>query len=189
MLRILLIAALLPVVPAHADEPMITKPTTQLAKPATKAAAPAAPAATHYWYDGDRRRELRVDEGLRADFSGGQAVLVERDARAGKALGATSDADADDGAVVFHDAGSPAVKRALPGGVIITTHGPTDARALDRLLAPRGLAVSRPLDASGTRWLVETPGGVAGLELANRLHERGDFAAVAPNWWRERALK
>jgi len=189
MLRILLLAAVLPALPAHADQATIAKPVTQLAKPATDAGAAAPTDATHYWYDGGRRRGLLVDDDLRADFGSGKAIPADRQARGGKALDAPTGPEAADGSPVFRDADSPAIKRALPGGVIITTHGSTDARALDRLLAPLGLAVSRQLDAGGTRWLVETPPGVASLELANRLHESGDFAAVAPNWWRERALK
>lgn len=186
MLRILLIAALLPAQSALAAELPVTKPLP--AKPSIMTTPPAT-AAAHYWYDGDRRRALLVDEGLRVDFAQGKAVLAERPARTDKALDSTTAADAPAGSPVFRDADSPAVKRALPGGVILTTRGPTDRASLDRLLAPRGLAVARQLDADGTRWLVESPPGVAGLELANQLHESGDFAAAAPNWWRERALK
>ncbi len=186
MLRILLIAALLPTQSALAAEPSAAKPA--LAKPSI-VATPSTTAPAHYWYDGDRRRELLVDDRLRIDFAEGKAVVTEKPARADKALGSTPPADAPADSPVFRDADSPAVKRALPGGVILTTRGPTDAASLDRLLADQGLAVARQLDANGTRWLVETPPGIPGLEIANRLHESGDFAAAAPNWWRERALK
>lgn len=188
MTRSILLAALLSAALSTQAQPTVTKPATRLAKPATEARGTDPAAATHYWYDGDRRRTLVVDETLRADFAVGKAVPADRKGLGGKALDA-KDPETAAGAIVFRDADSPAVKRALPGGVIVTTHAPTDAGALGRLLAPHGLAVSRPLDPGGTRWLVETPPGVAGLELANRLHESGDFAAVQPNWWRERALK
>lgn len=188
MLRIVFLATLLQFQPALADEPALARPADMPGKPVAASAPGSADAALH-WYDGGRRRGLLVDDRLRVDFIDGKAVLSDQPARAGKALDAATTAGAPADSTVFRDADSPAVKRALPGGVIITTHAPTDAASLDRLLAARGLAVARQLDASGTRWLVETPSGIAALELANRLHESGDFAAVAPNWWRERALK
>lgn len=186
MLRILLITALLPAQSALADQLPTPKPV--LTKPSI-VAMPSATVAEHYWYDGDQRRELLVDARLGIDFVAGKAILIEKPARADKALDAATTADAPVDSPVFRDADSPAVKRALPGGAILTTRDPTDAAALDRRLAAHGLSVSRQLDAGGTRWLIETPSGIAGLELANRLHESGDFAAVTPNWWRERALK
>lgn len=182
MLRILLLAALLPAQSAIAGEVPLTKP----AKPTTMA-TPAS--AAHYWYDSGRRRGLLLDEELTADFSGSATPLARKTAPAGKALGAATEGEVPGESPVFRDADSPAVKRALPGGVIVTTRAATDRDSIDRLLAARGLSVSRQLDADGTRWLVETAPGMAALELANALHESGDFAAVAPNWWRERALK
>lgn len=186
MLRILLVAVLLPALPAHAGETTIATPVVSPAKPA----ATATPGtATHHWYDGQRRRDLVVDERLRVDFDGDEPVLAERATPSGKAFDAATGGEAPAGSPVFRDADSPAVKRALPGGAILTTRNPVDAESLGRMLAAYGVSVSRALDESGTRWLVETPPGIAGLELANRLHESGDFATVSPNWWRERALK
>ncbi|MFA7506375.1 MAG: hypothetical protein WCZ28_16875 [Burkholderiaceae bacterium] len=188
MIRILLVALLLPGLPAHALESAPAKPFAPLAKPTTGMAASEA-AATHHWYDGDRRRALVVDENLQADFRGGKAVLAERKAPEAKALDAPASVAAPGTSPVFRDAAAPAVKRALPGGAILTTHEPTDQQSLQRMLSPHGVSVMRALDEGGTRWLVDTPAGLAGLELANRLHESGDFAAAAPNWWRERVLK
>lgn len=189
MLRFLLVAALLQASSAIAGDPNLSGPAAKPAKPLAGTNPPAQASATHHWYDGDRRRGLRVDERLRADFPEGKAVLTERPARTDKSLDGTTIAEAPADSPVFRDADSPAVKRALPGGVILTTRGPTDAASLERLLAGYGLSVARQLDADGIRWLVETAPGMAGLELANRLHESGEFAAAAPNWWRERALK
>src|SRR5690606_34439810 len=114
MLRILLLAAVLPALPAHADQATIAKPVTQLAKPATDAGAAAPTDATHYWYDGGRRRGLLVDDDLRADFGSGKAIPADRQARGGKALDAPTGPEAADGSPVFRDADSPAIKRALP---------------------------------------------------------------------------
>jgi hypothetical protein len=188
MIRVILLAALLPALPAHAQPAPLAKPGSGMAKPAVEVRIPDRALATHYWYDGGRRRGLLVDENLRADFVEGKAVPADRGRPGAKAMDA-GDGGLPPGAVVFRDADSPAVKRALPGGVIVTTRTPTDAEALGRLLAPRGLVVSRPLDATGSRWLVDSPPGIASLELANQLHESGEFAAAEPNWWRERALK
>ena len=47
-----------------------------------------------------------------------------------------------------------------------------------------------PLRQSGERmWLVESPVGIASLDLANRLGTSGEFEFVQPNWWQPRTTK
>ena len=86
---------------------------------------------------------------------------------------------------VFVDAsGRP---RALPGGVIVSLkQGLRESQAREQLQAA-GLT---PVRQIGERmWLVESPVGIASLELANRLHATGRFEFVQPNWWQPRSTK
>lgn len=185
MLRIVLLAVLLPALGTSIAQPLA--PSVQnLAKPATAGVADK-PAATqagprYHWYENGQARALLLDADLEADFATGKAVVVRN-------KGLAPAAGAQRTSPVFRDADSPAVRRALPGGIIVVTRGRSDADILNRLLAPRGLAVARQLGTDGTRWLIHSAPGMASLEAANQLQESGDFAAVEPNWWRERVLK
>lgn len=173
-----LAAALLAAAPAAGATQMLAKPSHKTEKTLVQ--------PTRYWYDGSKRRQLRVETDRHADFSAraaGGAVVR-------KALGKI-DVDSRDPAVspLFTDADAPAVRRAAPGGVIVTLARPTDEPALRALLTPYGVEPSRMLDASGTRWLVDSAPGTAALDLANALYESGRFVSAAPNWWREREQK
>lgn len=179
MLRILLATAL--VAPALCSAAGLSAPVTgsPLERPAVTTRQ-EPPGTVHYWYDGTQRRALIRD---------GSANL-ESEASTTLRTRAAKDDTAGPGAVpVFRDANSPAVRLSPQGGVIVTTKQPSTAAAVDRLLAPRGLAVSRQIDPEGTRWLVDTAPGIVSIEIANELHESGAFAGAQPNWWRERALK
>ena len=47
-----------------------------------------------------------------------------------------------------------------------------------------------PLRQIGERmWLVQSPVGVASLDLANRLAASGQFEFVQPDWWQPRTTK
>lgn len=150
-----------------------------VAKPARAIAPKAAP--THTWHDGAASRALRLESGLQADFSpraGGAAAVLRPAAATAKA------ADPLVSPVFRDDTGR---LRALPGGVLVVLREPlpeADARAL---IARSGATPARAL--SPTLWIVEGPVGLGSLELANRLHAGGAFAAAQPNWWVERTLK
>ncbi len=62
--------------------------------------------------------------------------------------------------------------------------GPEQAR---EQLEAAGLT---PVRQIGERmWLLESPVGIASLELANRLADTGQFEFVQPNWWQPRTTK
>jgi hypothetical protein len=167
---------------AWAGGALATVPTVEppsVAKPSRAVAAKQAP--THAWHEGGVRRTLRLESSLEADFS----------PRAGKASGPLRPAGAAPKSAaplvspVFRDEAGRL--RALPGGVLVVLHAArseADARAL---IARSGATPSRAL--SPTLWIVEAPAGLPALELANRLHASGLFAAAQPNWWVERTLK
>ena len=54
-------------------------------------------------------------------------------------------------------------------------------------LAADGLVPVRRINAR--MWLVESPVGIASLDLANRLHESGRYDFAQPNWWKPRVTK
>jgi hypothetical protein len=139
-------------------------------------------AQQRYWYDGDVRRPLWADERQVADFSTprGEKSWVLKPASVTKEGASLSP--------VFRDGpGEKSRSRALPGGVVVTLPAGTDDARRAALFARHGLEPVRGLGAE--MWLVAAAPGVASLDLANRLHESGDFKAAAPNWWQPRALK
>ena len=86
---------------------------------------------------------------------------------------------------VFVDAGGN--PRALAGGVIVSLK---EALASEQARARLEGAGLTPVRQIGERmWLVESPVGVASLELANRLADTGQFEFVQPNWWQPRTTK
>jgi hypothetical protein len=154
------------------DAPVLVKPGV-----ASKRIAP-----THAWHDGAATRALTVEPGLRADFSGG---VVGRPVVLRSASAPLKDVSPALQSPVLRDESGRA--RALPGGVVVTFADATDEAAARALLAAHGAPAARPL--SPRAWLVESPAGLASLELANRLAATGAFAGAQPNWWVERALK
>jgi hypothetical protein len=163
-------------------------PTVRAAEPPADAPALSKPsfakriAPTHAWHDGATTRALTLDPGLRADFSTG---LAGRPAALRASSGPLKDVSPALQSPVLRDESGRA--RALPGGVVVTFADATDEALARALLAAQGAPAARPL--SPRAWLVESPAGLASLELANRLAATGAFAGAQPNWWLERALK
>lgn len=155
-----------------------------IAAAALWAALPSpASAQQRYWYDGDHRRALWSDPANIADFSAGQEKSqVLKPAGTAKGGGAQSP--------VFRDgAGEKSRARALPGGIVIRFAAGSTPAQRDALFAKHALTPLREIGSGDGMWLVESPPGLDSLELANRLHESGDFAGAAPNWWQQRTLK
>jgi len=147
-----------------------------------------AQAQQRYWYDGGERRLLWAESGLRADFNAApgtkqsviQPVIGDKPA---------APAGTTDTPVYRDQADAGGRVRALPGGVLLGLRPGTSATARDALLARHGLRLVRPIGDRGDLLLVASPPGDASLDLANRLHESGDFASASPNWWQPRQLK
>lgn len=157
---------------------------TGTSSPIAASASNGSDAQQRFWYDGERRRELRVDPGWIADFRGAKPKLQRRsEAAAGEEKAAGLSAGQSE--VLRDESGAP---RALPGGVIVRLHE-RDVGDAAKLFSELGLAPVRSLDPQQRTWLVESPAGLESLALANRLHETGRFEMAAPNWWRPRALK
>jgi hypothetical protein len=147
---------------------------------------------THVVDEGGAPRPLWLDSGRVAEFDKtGSGKPIIRPAAAGDATPssksgpATAAASGTQVSPLFVDAaGQP---RALAGGVIVTLKQDLpEAQARD-LLQDAGLA---PLRQIGARmWLVDSPVGLASLDLADRLHGDSRFEFVQPNWWRPRTTK
>lgn len=135
-------------------------------------------AADLYYYDGGVKRALIVDP----------AVGTEASKLAGKSAGETRPvSNAPAGSPVFRT-GTTGVAMALPGGVILTPKSGTNEAKLIESLRAKGLDIERPIGGTGA-YLLRSKEGMAALELANQLHESGEFESVSPNWWRERQKK
>ncbi len=137
------------------------------------------------WHDGNTRHPLWIDPALIADFSGpGSAsdqVLRPAAQAVTKSVGSSP---------VFRDApDAQAPARALPGGVIVRVSPSLDPALRQAVFTRHGLNEVRELGTASGIWLIATSPGLPALELANRLHESGDFISASPNWWRPRAPK
>ena len=153
-------------------------------------------AAEHSYYDGAVKRSVQMDANnwasvekespnspvtIRAASTSEKGVLQNQTTASGKREFKTLS-----GSPVFRDQGNgPAM--ALPGGVIVIAKNADLEQATKRLQA-RGLTVERKI-GSGTALLVSGPQGIGSLDLANTLHESGEFESASPNWWRERTKK
>ncbi len=141
--------------------------------------------AEHYWYDGETKRSLWIDSGQVADFS----TQDRTKAAVMKAMPATKSLNEKMSPLFRDQADENARARALPGGVIVRLKQIMPDEQARSYLNERGLRAVREIGSQTGLWLVESPPGMASLELANRLHEKGEFVSASPNWWQPRALK
>jgi hypothetical protein len=154
-------------------------------------------AAELYYYDGAVKRPLTVDSQLWAanqgDEPASKGAVTLRSSTASEKSVASAVSTEQQRATLRSTKGSPVFRSgtsgaamALPGGVILTPKT-DDPDMVDKLRA-KGLIVERAIGGTGA-YLVQSESGLSALELANRLHESGEYAHVSPNWWRERQKK
>jgi hypothetical protein len=75
----------------------------------------------------------------------------------------------------------------LPGGVIVALKTGLPPEQAREQLQAAGL---EPLRQIGEKmWLVQSPVGLASLELAQRLDGDARFDFAQPNWWHPRTTK
>jgi hypothetical protein len=151
----------------------------------TKAAATTASAA-HYWYDGAERKSVALDANRIVRFAAdGKTSILPKSLSQEKSVGQLS---SETESALFVENGR---RRALPGGLIVSLKQARDEQDGREQLLARGLVPVRMIqgDAQGRNWIVASPSGIESLTIANRLHESGVFASVAPNWWTELSKK
>lgn len=78
--------------------------------------------------------------------------------------------------------------RALPGGVVVRLAPALHGEKADEWFRVRQLS-ARPLSPLPGTYVVETPPGLAALELAKQLGTSPDVIQAEPNWWREYSLR
>jgi hypothetical protein len=157
-----------------------------------------ANSAPLYYYDGNVKRSIQVDPEQWASTkkgSSGLSIEIRQGSAAEKnVLSSTNNlATKSEKAALKSMPGSPVFRSeeggspmALPGGIIVKQK--VAGESAEKMLRSRGLEVERVIGGSGA-YLVKSPEGISSLELANQLHESGDFESVSPNWWRERRKK
>jgi hypothetical protein len=141
-----------------------------------------------YYYDGITKRTLVMDSQQWASVKGGvtgkSVELRSLTANEKSAIGKTS-TNTIVGSPVYRS-GETGAPMALPGGIIVKPKA-GDTNAEGRLKA-KGFEIERPIGGSGAL-LIKSTEGTATLEIANKLHESGEFESATPNWWRERRKK
>ncbi len=134
-----------------------------------------------FYYRNGVRHELQIDQQRRVDLGIGRGVAprVVPGAVSAKSLG--------DSTQLLIDVGSQ-TELALPGGVVVTMPPSTSTDQALAKLQVLGIANAKAVVGSQI-WMVPSASGLPALQLANRLHESGQFLAAEPNWWRKRAGK
>jgi hypothetical protein len=135
-------------------------------------------AADLYYYDGAVKRQLTIDQPTSTKSS-------SNDRPVGKS---TDDSPTFRTGAVGSNGSATGPAMVLPGGVILVPKDPNNEAKLMATLRAKGLEVERPIGNSGA-YLIRSKQGMAALELANQLHESGEFESVSPNWKRERTKK
>lgn len=169
----------------------------------------AAPSSSRIAQESGVARGLWMDTGRVVEFPKDGPPAI-RDPRAGELDGmrrgagvksssaaGASGAPGTGGSAGAGNAAGPAVSplfvdaaghpRALPGGVILSLEERLSEEEARARLEADGLAVLRRINA--TTWLVDSPAGVASLDLADRLQASGRYRLVQPNWWKPRVTK
>jgi hypothetical protein len=155
----------------------------------------AVNAADLYFYDAGVKKPLLIDANQWASSSEAStksSVSIRSLTSSEKSLVGSMSSNQEraqtktmKGSPIFKtDAGG--VPMGLPGGVILMPKQ-SDSQ-LEKKLSTQGLTVERAIGNTGAL-LIKSSEGLSSLELANRLHETGEFEHVTPNWWRERRKK
>jgi hypothetical protein len=134
-----------------------------------------------YYYLNGVRHSLRIDPDRRVDLAtgSGTAPKIVHLGRSAKALTGTTPLLIDT---------STQGEQALPGGVLVTFKPGTSAQLALATLRAHGVSNASAVVGAEV-WMVPSDSGLTALNLANRLHESGDFLAAEPNWWRKRRTK
>jgi hypothetical protein len=161
---------------------------------------PLAVQAQTYYFDGSTKRVITLQSDLQAAFDESKVVkafdtgttvsetlisdgFIRVYRVSAPALRAPSTSMAGT-SPVFREGNSPAGRlMALPGGVIAQFQPEWTAEQIGEWLANRGYAVRQKLNILGLWYLLESPAGLASLEMANAIHESGEVVSATPNWW------
>jgi hypothetical protein len=148
----------------------------------------AISAADLYYYDGMTKRSLVMDSqqwaSVKDGVTGKSVELRSLTVNEKSAIGKTS-TNTIVGSPVYR-VGETGAPMALPGGIIVKPKA-GDTNVEGRLKA-KGFEIERPIGGSGAL-LIKSAEGSSSLDIANKLHESGEFESASPNWWRERRKK
>ncbi|MGB7180491.1 MAG: hypothetical protein WA888_04895 [Burkholderiaceae bacterium] len=134
---------------------------------------------TYHWYDGGKRRSIRMAPEFIADFE--RKDVIQK--------GGSSKSAREKSSPVFVDANNQTSLRALPGGVIVRFKRVMSQAQANGLLRQFDTNTIRQIGSTGKTWLVSSSPGLPGLELANEIYESGLVQSASPNWWQQRKLK
>ena len=79
--------------------------------------------------------------------------------------------------------------RALPGNVILMLNPVWGDAEINQWISEQGLTVVKKLNFGKNILVLQTPPGLASLQIANSLADLPGVAAAFPNWWVEVSLR
>ncbi|MDY6934651.1 MAG: hypothetical protein SVZ03_10585 [Spirochaetota bacterium] len=84
---------------------------------------------------------------------------------------------------VFRD--SSGQRRALPGNIIVFMEQRWDRKRVNRWAESNKLKIIKRISSHHNAYIIETPPGMASLDISNNLRDARGVASVYPNWWKE----
>lgn len=91
---------------------------------------------------------------------------------------------------VFHPTSTPGGARtSLAGGVLVAFRADLGAADAEAWIASRGLRLLRRIDLATPAYVLDSPPGLAALELANELHADPATRWATPDWWLEPVIR
>lgn len=170
-----------------------------------------------FYYDGKTKVFLEVEDGMLAEFgnpvqpndngsrsavksSDSSASLVKThgnlnlwrtNAKSGSVAVAKSlNSNSKIGYSPVFRTGKSGPLLALPGNILMEFEESMSESKIETFLLGKGLRIKKKLDIPGRNFYeIETPAGVASLNLANSLYGQPGVISSSPNWWREAVAK
>lgn len=161
---------------------------------------PWTAAAQTYYFDGSAKRIITLQSGLQAVFNDSNTAKARTtDAtvrqplisdkfvqiyRTSTAATRSASASVAGSSPVFREGTSPAGRlMALPGGVIVQFRNEWTTAQIDAWITSHAYTVRQELNIMGQWYVLDSPAGLASLEMANAIHASGDVISATPNWW------
>ncbi len=170
-----------------------------------------------FYYDGKTKVFLEVEDGMLAEFgnpiqpndngarsavkssdssaslvkSHGNLNLWKTNSKSGSVAVAKSlNSNSKIGYSPVFRTGKSGSLLALPGNILVEFDETMSDAKIETFLLSKGLRIKKKLDIPGRNFYeVETPAGVASLNLANTLFGQPGVISSSPNWWREAVAK
>jgi len=169
-----------------------------------------------YYYEGNQRIELKIQDGVLAEFGAHPDSATSPDKSAVRNADRNASLIKNKGSInlwrTYASGGAIGVSKslnqssngkyspvfqtsygsnlALPGNIIVELEPNFSEKQAEAFFGSKGLRIHKKLELDGRNiYEVETPAGAASLNIANSLHGQTGVISSTPNWWRDVTAK